>query len=183
MWKRSTLLHCVSQTYFPFLMYYSEKKLPPSLIWFRSDDLNACKPGAQCLQIGISSSFLSLFLFLQEQFLIHSPPPIPLGLICIISPKSAARYSGITLHDGWIWAKAAVRTGYLVNVLSRTGPGKREEERQSRWERKRRREKGRGEQKRKWAFSNTVTTSIGCDVAGVQKMCWRCHRFDPNKLF
>jgi len=40
-----------------------------------------------------------------------------------MSPKSAARYHGITLHDGWIWAEAAVRTGYLANVLSRPCAG------------------------------------------------------------
>lgn len=35
-----------------------------------------------------------------------------------MSPTSIARYDAITLHDGWIWANAVVRTGYLANALS-----------------------------------------------------------------
>lgn len=63
--------------------------------------------------------FPLLLLFLQERPLLLLPTGLPLGSICIMSPKSAACYDGITLHDGWIWVKAAIRTGYLANVLSR----------------------------------------------------------------
>lgn len=117
-------------------MHYSE--FPKSLIGLRSNDSSACKLSQHVVRdasrICGSSSFPSLLLFLQERSPPLPPPhphssplQVPLGLICIISPKSAARYDGITLHDGWIWAKAAVRTGYLANVLSRPRPGTREE--------------------------------------------------------
>lgn len=83
-----------------------------------------------CLQI--CAVFHSFPCFRKWDFLSLTPsvlPPVPLGSICIISPKSKARYSGITLHDGRILAKAALRTGYLANVLSRPGPATREEHR------------------------------------------------------
>lgn len=74
-------------------------------------------------------------------------------MICIIAPKSAARYDGITLHDGWIWAKAAVRTGYLANVLSRPCLGTTEEERQREWLEKK-------ERVRRREFRNTMIKSL-----------------------
>lgn len=123
-----------------------------SLITLRSNDLNACKlippvvhdasefaaPPVFCHCCCYSQAFFFFFLFLP-----FFSPQVPLGLICIISPKSTARYDGITLHDGWIWAKAAVRTGYLANGLSRPCPGTREEERLSRWKRWRERKRTR----------------------------------------
>lgn len=58
--------------------------------------------------------------FCKTHFSPLSPSPrVPLGLICIISLQSTARCDGITLRDGWIRSKAAVRTKYQANVLSR----------------------------------------------------------------
>lgn len=82
-------------------------------------------PGLRLLQFSVTVAAFTRAGF--SPF--FSLPKVPLGLICIISPKSAACYDGITLHDGWIWAKAAVRTGYLANVLSRPCLGTRETER------------------------------------------------------
>lgn len=131
-------------------MHYSEKKkLPQSLIRLRSNDLNACKPsqhdGCNGSEFAAPPVFRHCRFFCESGFSPFFFPQVPLGLICIISPKSAARYDGITLHDGWIWAKAAVRTGYLANVLSRPCLGTREEERQREWVEEKREgvEKGR----------------------------------------
>lgn len=138
---------------------------PQSLIRLRSNDSNACKevstfymmpPNLQLPQFFhlCCFAFFSFFLFFTRAvFPILLPLQVPLGLIYIISPKSTARYDGITLYDGWIWTKAAVRTGYLANVLSRPCPGTREEERER--VEKRKRERKRSKQN----FENTTTNS------------------------
>lgn len=91
-------------------------------------------PCLQIFHLFVAVFMNSSFFFLP--LLHHTPHQVPLGLSCIISPKSTALCDGITLHDGWIWAKAAVRTGYLANVLSRPCPGTIESEQEGERDRK-----------------------------------------------
>lgn len=102
--------------YFNKFSFLSLNKL--KIKWFDCMRTQSARRAGR-LQICGSSSFPSLLLFLREQFFPFFFPRVPLGLIHIISPKCTAHYNGITLHEGWIWANAAVRTGYLANVLSR----------------------------------------------------------------
>lgn len=119
------------------------------LIRLRSNDWNAMlvvRDGSRLAASSIFFFFFSFSIIVAVFSPCSSSPGVTLGLICIISPKSAARYDGITLHDSWIWAKAAVRTGYLANVLSRPRSAAQESEREREWmeeerEREREREK------------------------------------------
>lgn len=127
-------------------MHYSEKKNNVAAIFnqikircFKC--MHACKQSAcrtQCLQICASSYFSIIVALLTGAVFPILPPPGPSrsDLYYTVSPKSTARCNGITLRDGWIWDKAAVRTGYLANVLSRPCPGTTQEARQCRWKRK-----------------------------------------------
>ena len=106
--------------YFPQMHALFRKTAPLSLITLRSDDSHAVTDTRWLLSLRLPLLSRRRCCFHTSVFSHSSSPPRTLlDLIRTISPKSAAHYDGITLHDGWVWAKAAVRTGYLANVLSR----------------------------------------------------------------
>lgn len=68
-------------TRFPQTYALFQKMLPQPLIWFRSHDVIACRSWpascAQCLQICVSSSFLSFFCFCFHKSSFPTPTPGP----------------------------------------------------------------------------------------------------------